>query len=57
MMMATGLERELKLIRQRLDSIEEVLAEEMSEDDRDALAEGLKEHREGKTIQFKARRR
>ncbi len=33
-MMATSLEKELRLIRQRLDSIEAALAEEMSEDDR-----------------------
>lgn len=50
--MATSLEKELRLIRQRLDSIEEALAEEMSEDDRNALAEGLREHKEGKTIKF-----
>ena len=47
------LEKELQLIRQRLDSIEEVLAEEMTEDDKRALEEALKEHREGKTVPFK----
>ena len=51
-MMATSLEKELRLIRQRLDSIEGILAEEMSEDDKKAYAEGLKEHKEGKTIPF-----
>lgn len=49
-MMATTLEKELRLIRQRLDSIEDALAEEMSEDDKRARAEALKEHREGKTV-------
>lgn len=47
-MMATRLEKELRLIRQRLDSIEDVLSEEMSSGDKKARAEALKEHREGK---------
>lgn len=51
-MMATALERELRLIRERLDSIEEALGEEMAEDDKRARAEALKEHREGKTVPF-----
>ena len=51
-MMATSLEKELKLIRQRLDSIEDALAEEMSEDDKKARLEALKEHKEGKTVPF-----
>ena len=51
-MMATSLEKELRLIRERLDSIEDALAEEMSEDDRKTHAEALKEHKEGKTVQF-----
>jgi hypothetical protein len=51
-MMAASLEEELKLIRERLDSIEEALAEEMSDDDKKARAEALKEHKEGKTIPF-----
>ncbi len=46
------LEKELRLIRQRLESIEESLAEEMTDDDKQALEEALKEHREGKTIRF-----
>ena len=50
--MATSLKEEPRLIRQRLDSIEEALAEEMSKDDKDALAEGLKQHKEGKTALF-----
>ena len=48
----TQLEKELKLIRQRLDSIEEALAEEMSEDDKRSLADGLREHAAGKTVPF-----
>lgn len=51
-MMETSLEKELRRIRQRLDSIEDVLAEEMSEDDKRARAQALKEHREGKTVPF-----
>ncbi len=50
--MATMLERELRLIRERLDSIEDALGEEMSEDDKKARTEALKEHREGKTAPF-----
>jgi len=46
--MATSLEKELRLIRERLDSIEDALAEEMSEDDKKAHAEALKEHKEGR---------
>ncbi len=52
MTMAASLEKELRLIRQRLDSIEETLAEEMSEDDKKARAEALKEHKAGRTIPF-----
>ena len=51
-MSKVGLEKELRLIRQRLESIEEALAEEMTGDDKQALQEALKEHREGKTIPF-----
>lgn len=51
-MMATSLERELRMIRERLDSIEDVLAEEMSEDDKKARAEALREQKEGKTVPF-----
>jgi hypothetical protein len=51
-MSKVGLEKELRLIRQRLESIEEALAEEMIDDDKQALQEALKEHREGKTIPF-----
>jgi len=38
------LERELNLIRQRLEAIEAALAEEMTTKDRAALEEALKEH-------------
>ena len=51
-MMATALEKELRLIRERLDSIEDALAEEMSDDDKQARAEAVREHKEGKTIPF-----
>ena len=51
-MMANALEKELRLIRERLDSIEDALAEEMSDDDKKALAEALREHKEGKTVPF-----
>lgn len=47
------LERELHLIRERLEAIEEALGEEMTADDKKALEEALKEHREGKTIPFR----
>lgn len=50
--MVTSLEKELRLIRQRLDSIEDVLSEEMSSSDKKARAEALKEHSEGKTVPF-----
>lgn len=54
-MAQTAVEKELRLIRQRLESIEEALAEEMTEDDKQALKEGLREHREGRTAAFRAR--
>lgn len=47
------LEKELHLIRERLEAIEEALAEEMTADDKKALEEALKEHREGNTIAFR----
>ena len=50
--MATTLEKELRLIRERLDSIEDALGEGMWEDDKTARAEALKEHRKGKTVPF-----
>ena len=51
-LMATALEKELRLIRERLDSIEDALAEEMSDDDKKARVEALREHKEGKTVPF-----
>jgi len=51
-MMATSLEKELRLIRERLDSIEDALAEDMSDEDKKARAEALREHKEGKTVPF-----
>lgn len=50
--MATSLEKEPRLTRERLDSIEDALGEEMSEEDKRARAEALKEHREGRTVPF-----
>jgi len=47
------LEKELHLIRERLEAIEESLGEEMTTDDKKALEEALKEHRKGKTVPFK----
>jgi len=47
------LEKELHLIRERLEAIEDVLGEEMTTDDKRALEEGMSEHKEGKTIAFK----
>ncbi len=47
------LEKELRLIRRRLDAIEEALAEEMTSDDKAALAEALREHGAGKLIPFR----
>ena len=51
-MATTKLERELRQIRQRLESIEETLGEEMTKDDKKALQEALKEHEQGKTTPF-----
>ena len=56
-MATTQLERELKLIRERLESIEEVLSEEMSHDDKRALREALNEHKQGKTVAFNPTRK
>jgi len=50
------LEKELSLIRQRLEAIEEALGEEMSVNDKEALDEALREHREGGSIPFKPMR-
>jgi len=50
------LEKELSLIRQRLKAIEEALGEEMSLNDKEALDQALKEHRQGRSVPFKAAR-
>lgn len=49
------LEKELGLIRQRLQAIEDALGEEMTAEDKTALQEALNEHRRGKSIHFKPR--
>lgn len=41
---------ELKLIRRRLEAIEDALSEEMSADDAEALKEAVEEHKRGETI-------
>lgn len=48
------LEKELHLIRERLQAIEDALGEEMTGDDKKALEEAIKEHKEGKTVAFKS---
>jgi hypothetical protein len=47
------LEKELNLIRHRLDAIEIALGEEMTADEKAELEEALKEHEQGKSIQFR----
>lgn len=42
------LEKELLLIRERLEAIEQALGEEMTVDYKKALQEAMKEHREGR---------
>jgi hypothetical protein len=42
------LEKELHLIRERLESIEDMLGEEMTSDDKEALEEAMKEHRKAR---------
>ena len=51
-MSQTAIERELKLIRQRLEAIEKALAEEMTEEDKRDLGEALVEHKRGKSVPF-----
>ena len=50
------LEKELGLIRQRLQAIEDALGEEMTMEDKTALEEALKEHSRGRSVPFKPRR-
>lgn len=52
LMSQATIERELKLIRQRLEAIEESLAEEMTEEDKRDLKEAIVEHRRGKSVPF-----
>jgi hypothetical protein len=51
------LERELNLIRHRLEAIETALGEEMTADEKAELKEALDEHKQGKSIQFRPSRR
>jgi hypothetical protein len=46
------IEKELKLIRQRLEAIEETLAEEMTKDDKRDFRKALAEHKRGKSVDF-----
>ncbi len=48
------MEKELHLIRERLEAIEDALGEEMTADDKRALEEAMSEHAEGKTIAFRS---
>ena len=41
---------EIRIIRMKIEAIEETLGEEMSEEDRKALKEALEEHRRGLTV-------
>ena len=45
-----NIQAEIRLIRQRLEAIEEALSEEMSADDLTALREAEQEHKKGETI-------
>ncbi len=47
------LEKELSLIRQRLEAIEEALGEELTLDDKQLLDEALKEHKGGRSVPFR----
>jgi hypothetical protein len=51
--MSKPLERELHLIRERLEAIEDALGEEMTADEKKALEEAMREHREGQTVTFR----
>jgi hypothetical protein len=48
-------EKELGLIRQRLQAIEDALGEGITAEDKTALEEALKEHRRGESMPFKPR--
>jgi len=45
-----SIEAELRLIRYRLEAIEEALSEEVSTNDKEDLKQALKEHEKGETI-------
>jgi hypothetical protein len=51
------LEKELNLIRHRLDAIETALGKEMTPDEKAELEEALEEHEQGKSIKFRRSRR
>jgi len=50
------LEKELDLIRRRLEAIETALGEEMTADEKAELEEALREHKQGKSIRFRPSR-
>lgn len=50
------LEKELHLIRERLEAIEDALGEDMTAEDKRALEEAMSEHKEGRTIAFRSSR-
>lgn len=56
-MSQTTIQNELKLIRQRLEAIEETLAEEMSGSDKRDLKAALAEHKQGKSVPFEKARK
>jgi hypothetical protein len=50
LMFQSTIEKELRLIWQRLEAIEEALAEEMSEEDKRDLKEALTERKKGRSV-------
>ncbi len=50
-----SLYEELKYIREKVDHLEEILIPEveMTKEDKEELAEAMREHKEGKTIDFR----
>lgn len=44
------IQEELRLIRSRLEAIEEMLSEEMTPEDHQALKEGMDDHKKRETI-------
>ena len=51
------LEKELNLIRRRLEATETALGEEMTTHKKAELEEALEEHRQGKSVRFRPSRR